>query len=70
MGAEFVHVGFACPFNLGGVSQLVTTGFGKGVEVALDAGLDAFAKLRSIRPRLLDGSASVGVLSSLLSPIS
>jgi hypothetical protein len=41
VGAKFVHVGFAGAFDLGDVCALVAAGTGKGVEVALDAGLHA-----------------------------
>ena len=41
VGAEFVHVGFARPFNFGEMSQLVAAWTGERVEMALDADLHA-----------------------------
>jgi hypothetical protein len=43
MGAEFVDVGFACPFDLGRARQLVRARTGQRVEVALDANPQASA---------------------------
>ena len=54
-GAELVHIGFACPFDLGGMRQLVPARTGKRVEVALNANLNASPARLDLAARALDG---------------
>jgi hypothetical protein len=56
VGAEFVHVGFARPFNnLGRMRQVVAAWTGKRMEVTLDAGLYASPSRLSVAARTFDG---------------
>ena len=55
VGAELVHIGLACPFDLGRMRQLVPARTGKRVEVALNASLNASPARLDLAARALDG---------------